>query len=259
MRKVALITGASSGIGKELACIHASKGGDLVLVARSQDALANLKENLEAQYNVKVLNIIQDLSVVGAARIVFDEVKTLGIEVEYLLNNAGFGLLGKLDELPWERQLQMINLNVIALTELTYLFIPEMKKRNRGRILNTSSTASLVPGPLQAVYFASKAFVTSLGNALSEELSDTNITVTNLLPGATETGFGSVSGMEKTKAFTKTASAFSVAQDGYHAMMKGDLNIISGVTIMQNIMFKILPFVPKRMVLKNVRQFQEVK
>lgn len=259
MQKVALVTGASSGIGKALAQIHASHGGDLVLVARNQELLAQLKDDVETRYGVKTVNIIQDLSIVGAAKVLFDKVKALNIDVEYLFNNAGFGLLGKLDELPWDRQLQMINLNVIALTELTYLMIPEMKTRNRGKILNTSSTASLVPGPLQAVYFASKAFVTSLGNALSEELSDTQITVTNLLPGATETGFASVSGMDKSKAFAKTADAYSVAKEGYDAMMRGDLDVISGVTLMQSIMFKILPFIPKKMVLKNVRQFQEAK
>ncbi|MCT7649178.1 SDR family NAD(P)-dependent oxidoreductase [Aliarcobacter butzleri] len=259
MKNVALITGASSGIGKELAKIHAKKGGDLVLIARNEDSLISLKNDLELKFSVKVVNIIIDLSVIGAAKEVYEKVKALNIEIEYLFNNAGFGLLGKFDELSWERQSQMINLNIIAVTELTYLFLSDMKKRNSGKILNTSSTASLLPGPLQAVYYATKAYITSWGNALSEELRDTNITVTNLLPGATETNFGTTSGMDKTKVFAKPVSALSVAQDGYNAMIKGEVDKISGLNCFQNMMIKIIPFVPKKMLLKNVRQLQEVK
>ncbi len=259
MKNVALITGASSGIGKELAKIHASKGGDLLLVARREDKLSELKEELERQYHIKVTNIVKDLSLVGSVKELYEEVKHLGIEVQYLMNNAGFGLLGKFTELPWQRQQEMINLNMTALTELSYLFLQDMLKRNSGKILNTSSTASLAPGPLQAVYFASKAYVTSLGNALAEELSDTNITVTNLLPGATETEFGVTSGMDKTPAFQKTATSSSVALDGYNAMMRGDLDVISGLTCGQKMMIKMLPFTPKKMLLKNIRKMQEIK
>lgn len=258
MKNVALITGASSGIGKELAKIHASKGGDLVLVARNEDSLISLKNDLESKFSVKVINIIIDLSVIGAAKEVYEKVKALDIDIEYLFNNAGFGLLGKFNELSWERQSQMINLNIIAVTELTYLFLSDMKKRNSGKILNISSIASLLPGPLQAVYYATKAYVTSWGNALSEELYDTNITVTNLLPGATETNFGVTSGVDKTKLLDKAVSALSVAQDGYNAMIKGDLDKISGVGCFQNIIIKIIPFVPKKIFLKYVRKIQEI-
>ncbi len=258
MKKVALITGASSGIGKELAKIHASKTGDLILVARSGDKLEALKEELEKEYGINVKNIVKDLSVLGTAQEVYEEVKSLGIEVEYLVNNAGFGLLGKFNELPWQRQQEMINLNMTALTELTYLFLPEMVARNSGKILNTSSTASLLPGPLQAVYYASKAYVTFFGNALAEELYNTNITVTNLLPGATETDFGATSGMDKTPMFQNAASASGVAKDGYNAMMRGDLDVMSGLTFVQKLMIKMIPFTPKKMLLKNIRQMQEV-
>jgi len=259
MQNVALITGASSGIGKELAIIHASKNGDLVLVARSQKELDELKEELESKYGVKVVNIVKDLSIMGSAKELYDEVKALDIEVEYLINNAGFGLRGKFHELSFDRQSQMMNLNMIALTELTHLFLPEMLKRNSGKILNTSSTASFMPGPLQAIYFATKSYVTFFSNALAEELHDTNITVTNLMPGATQTKFAKTSGMDKTNLFEKTVSAYSVAKDGYDAMIKGDIDVVSGLTCMQKLMMRAIPFTPKKVMLKQIRQMQEVK
>lgn len=258
MSKTALITGASSGIGKELARIHAEKGGDLVIVARRDDKLQELKAELESAHGVSVTTIAKDLTEPGAGTAVFNEVKSAGIEIEYLINNAGFGLGGKFHELSWERQLQMINLNMTVLTELMHLCIPEMVKRNSGRILNVSSTASLQPGPLQAVYFATKAYVTFLSNAVMEELSDTNVTVTALLPGATETEFARTSGMDKTDLFKKTATARSVAEDGYKGMMDAKLDVISGLPFSTRMMMSMTPFAPKKMVLKMVRQMQEV-
>ncbi|MDC1361942.1 SDR family oxidoreductase [Crocinitomicaceae bacterium] len=259
MKNTALITGASGGIGKELATIHAEKGGNLILVARRQDKLNELKTELEKKHGVKVSTIAKDLSVAGAAKELFNEVESLGIQVDYLINNAGFGLRGKFHELPLERQSQMINLNMVALTELMYLFLPEMVAGNSGKILNTSSTAGLMPGPLQAVYYASKAYVTFLSNAVAEELHETNITITALLPGATDTEFAKTSGMDKTSLFNKAASARSVAEDGYNAMMKGKLEVVSGLARSQKIMMSLLPFFPKKMLLKQTRQMQEVK
>lgn len=258
MSKTALITGASSGIGKELAHIHAEKGGDLIIIARSQDKLNALKNELEKQYRITVKTIVKDLSISGAAREVYDEVKASGIRVDYLINNAGFGLRGKYHELPWERQHQMMQLNMISLSELTHLFLPEFVQRNSGRILNTSSTASFMPGPLQAVYYATKAYVTFLSNALAEELHDTQVTVTNLMPGATETGFAETSGMDKTDLFKNTVSARSVAEDGYQGMLEGKLDVISGLTFAQKILTSVIPLTPKKMILKQVRQMQEV-
>lgn len=257
--KTALITGASTGIGKELAKIHASKGGDLVIIARSESKLNQLKKELEQQYNIVVLVIAKDLSDVNAPQEIYEEVKKQGIEIDYLINNAGFGALGKFHELDLARQISMINLNITALTALTHLFLPEFVKRNSGKILNTSSTASFMPGPLQAVYFATKAYVTFFTNALSEELHDTNITVTNLMPGATESEFGAISGMDKTEMFKKTATAYSVALDGYNGMINGKMDVISGLTISQKIMMASIPFMPKKMVLKQIHQMQEVK
>ncbi len=197
MSKTALITGASSGIGKELAIIHAQQGGNLVLVARRADKLNELKQTLESQHKVSVYVIAKDLTNANAPQEVYDEVQTQGITVDYLINNAGFGGRGKFHERSIEDDLAMINLNIVALTLLTKLFLPDFVKRNSGKILNTSSTASFMPGPLQAVYFATKTYVTFLSNAIAEELYDTNVTVTNLMPGATESEFAKTSGMEK--------------------------------------------------------------
>ena len=139
------------------------------------------------------------------------------------------------------------------------LFLPEMVQRNSGRILNVSSTASFMPGPLQAVYFATKAYVTYFSNALAEELHDTEVTVTNLMPGATETEFAKTSGMDKTNLFDNTVSAKSVAEDGYKGMLEGKLDVISGLSTSQKIMMKMIPFTPKRVILKQIRQMQEEK
>ena len=259
MKNTALITGASSGIGKEFANIHAEKGGDLILVARSQDKLEALKKELEGNYPIKVRIIVKDLTSAESPKEIYDEIKKAGISIEILINNAGFGGIGKFHEREWQRDLAMINLNVIALTALTRYVLPDFVAKNSGKILNVSSTASLLPGPLQAVYYATKAFVTSFSNAVAEELHDTNITVTNLMPGATETEFGAISGMDKTVLFDKTASARLVAEEGYDGMIKGKLNVTSGLTTGQKVMFAALPFMPKKALLKNVRIMQETK
>jgi len=258
-QNVALITGASTGIGKEFAYIHAERGGDLVIVARSKDKLDQLKSDIEKKYLVKVLVIAKDLTHPEAPKEIYEKVKDLGIEVNYLINNAGFGGHGKFHERDWHLDLAMINLNITALTALTRYFLPDFVARNNGRILNVSSTASLLPGPLQAVYFASKAYVTSFSNALAEELHDTNITISALLPGATETEFARTSGMDKTNLFNKTATAHSVANDGYTGMMKGKLDILSGLTFSQKIMMAAVPLTPKKILLNQVRKIQEVQ
>lgn len=259
MKNVALITGASSGIGKEFSKIHASRGNDLVIIARSLDRLDALKAELESQYGIKAFVIAKDLSKAEAPLEIYNEVKEAGITVDYLINNAGFGGVGKFHERAWEKDLAMINVNIVALTALTRFFLPDMVARNSGKILNVSSTASLMPGPLQAVYYATKAYVTFFSNAIAEELHDTAITVTNLMPGATATEFGKVSGMDKTSLFDKTASAEKVALDGYEGMMKGKLDVISGLTPTQKILTSMVPLTPKKIILKQIREMQEVK
>lgn len=259
MKKTALITGASSGIGKEFAKIHAEKGGDLIVAARSENKLNKLKIELEKAYKINVFVIQKDLTKPNAAKEIYEQVQDAGLKVDYLINNAGFGGLGKFHERELEQDLAMINLNISALTALTHYFLQDFVKNNEGKILNVSSTASLMPGPLQAVYFATKAFVTFFSNAIAEELHDTNITVTNLMPGATETQFGKVSGMDKTDMFKKTVSARSVAEDGYNGMLNGKLDVISGLTFMQKIMTSMVPLTPKKIILKQIRQMQEIK
>ena len=258
MKKTALITGASSGIGLELAHIHAAIGGDLILVARSTEKLNELKIDLEAKYKIVAAVITKDLTAPNAAQKLYDEVKSLDIEVDYLINNAGFGGIGKFLERKLEEDVCMIQLNVIALTQLTHLFTNDFVKKGSGKVLNVSSTASLIPGPLQATYYATKAFVTSFSNALSEELRGTGVTMTNLMPGATDTDFGKVSGMDRTKLFDNLTSAEHVAQEGYDAMLSGDIDVISGLTFSQKILMKLMPFMPKNMVLKQIREMQEV-
>jgi short-subunit dehydrogenase len=258
MKKVALITGASSGIGKELAFIHAEKGGDLILIARSEDKLKQLKAELEEKYSIKVKVIVKDLTEANSTLEIYNVVKNDGIKVDYLINNAGFGGRGKFHERAWEQDLAMINLNIVALTSLTRYFLPDFVADNKGKILNVSSTASLLPGPLQAVYYATKAYVTSFSNAIAEELHDTKITVTALLPGATETEFANTSGMDKTDLFAKAASARSVALDGYNAMIAGKLEVISGLTFGQKMMLAAIPLTPKKVLLSQIRKMQEI-
>jgi short-subunit dehydrogenase len=198
------------------------------------------------------------LTAPNAAQELYNEVKSLDIEIDYLINNAGFGGIGKFLERKLEVDVSMIQLNVVALVQLTHLFANDFVKKGSGKVLNVSSTASLIPGPLQATYYATKAFVTSYSNALSEELRGTGVTVTNLMPGATDTDFGKVSGMDKTKLFDAPVSALQVAQDGYDAMLSGEIDIISGLTFSQKLLMKMMPFMPKKLVLKQVREMQEV-
>lgn len=252
MENTALITGASSGIGMELARIHASKGGDLILVARRKDRLKVLKEELEDQGS-KVIIITADLSKSKSAEEIHKYVTKKGIEIEYLINNAGFGALGLFYKGDMQTFENMIELNVVTLTKLTRLFLPEMLKRDSGKIMNVSSIAGFLPGPLNAVYSATKAYVLSFGESLSNELEGTGVTVTTLCPGATKTEFGKVAGFEQTEGNDiDFASAKEVAEYGYKAMMAG-----KGVTVpggMNKFAASFVSrFVPRSLVAKMVR------
>lgn len=237
-KKTVLITGASKGIGRELAIIFAERGCNLLLAARSERELNELKLLLEKEYDVTVQTFYSDLSLPDAAQQLFEAVKSLGIDVDYLVNNAGFGDYGAFADTNWERYGKMIQLNVTALTQLTHLFVTQWRGRKKGKILNVSSTAAFQPGPMMAVYFASKAFVLSLSEAIDNELRAEGITVTALCPGPTATHFGKESRMDASQLVknVQIADARSVALMGYRAMMKGKPVVIHGA------MNKIAPF-----------------
>lgn len=222
-QNTALITGASSGIGLELAYIHAQKGGDLVLVARSTDKLESLKKSLESNYQVKVTVIAEDLSDPASARRIFEQTEAQGIQVSTLINNAGFGGHGLFHEQDLAMVQAMIQVNTMSLTDLTHYYLKGMVARKCGRLLNVSSTASFMPGPLQAVYYASKSYVTSFLQAIAEEVAEYNITVTTLCPGAVSTGFVQSSNLDNVDAWKNAKSAKSVALCGYKAMEQGEL------------------------------------
>lgn len=250
MKNVALITGASSGIGLELARIHASKG-DLVLVARTEKDLIKLKEELEASHTCKVLIICKDLTVANAPKEVFDELQSAGIEISVLMNNAGLGGYGYFHERSLKDESFMIRLNVSVLVELTHLFLPGMIERKSGKILNTASTAGFMPGPLQTIYFSTKAFVVSFSEALAYELKNSGVTVTALCPGPVKTGFAKAANMDGNPLFKNAVAPSVTARKGYKAMEKGKLKIITDWKLSFAI-FVVMPFLPIRWIMKMI-------
>lgn len=227
--KTALVTGASSGIGAELARVHAAHGGDLVVLARRADRLEALKAELESTHRVSVQTLVRDLAQPNAPQRVYDEVKSRGIRIDYLINSAGFGYRGLFHEQDWERNEAIIQVNVVALAALTRLFLPEMVARRYGRILNVASMAGFVAGPLQAIYYASKAFVVSFSEAIANELAGTGVTVTALCPGPVETEFIERAGLQGVPSFVSGANARDVAECGYRAMLQGKTLIVPGL------------------------------
>ncbi len=226
----ALVTGSSSGIGFHLAREFARHGHPLVLVAPVADELESHAAGLRAEHQVEVRVIGADLTQPEAAEAIFTELDRAGVEVEYLVNNAGFGERGKFWENSPDKHIGMIRLNIEAVVRLTHFFLPPMLARGRGRILNTASVAGFEPGPNLAVYHATKAFVLSLSEALATELKDTGVTVTALCPGPTDTDFFEKAHMVDTNAFQKTAvmAPQEVAEAGYAALIKGERVIVPG-------------------------------
>ena len=252
--KTALITGASKGIGKEFAKIHAANGGNLVLVARSRDQLLLLKNELEAQYDsIRIEVIVKDLTMQNSAFEVYNEIKEKHIQIDYLINNAGFGDYGFFVDAKWDRFEQMIDLNIKSLTHLCHLFLPDMMACKQGKIMNISSTAAFQPGPMMAVYFASKAYVQHLSEALNNEVKDSGVSVTAFCPGPTDTHFMDDSKMKQSKLLenTKLASSHAVALSGYRAMMKSKPVKIHGV--LNNAMIFSLRLVPRKWVVALLR------
>ncbi len=222
MNKTVLITGASSGIGLEFAKIFASKGDNVILVARNEEKLIKIRKHLMEKYNNFTCFYVKDLSLPNAAKELFDEISSDGREVDYLINNAGFGDNHKYLHADFETHENMVKLNVLALMELCYYFGKVMCNRGSGKILNVASVAAFSSGPYMSVYYATKAFVLSISEALAEEFDEKGVSVTCLCPGPTETNFGAVSDFGKSNAFRYlgVAKASDVAKAGYKAMMK---------------------------------------
>jgi len=230
MNKTALITGASGGIGYELAKFFAKDQHNLVLVARSAPTLTQFANELARQFGVSAKAIPLDLTAAPAPQFLFDQLRRESIAVDILVNNAGYGVLGEFATIPLEENLGQVQLNIAALTHLTKLFLGPMLERHSGKIMNVASTAGFQPGPLMAVYYATKAYVISFSEALANELSGTGVTVTCLCPGVTDTGFQGRAGTENTRLFKtlRPMDAKTVARDGYRGLMSGKTLVISG-------------------------------
>lgn len=229
----ALITGASVGIGRELARLFARDGYDLILVARDEVRLNEAAQECRSLSGRDAHVLVADLARPHAAREILERVQAAGWSVNVLVNNAGFGLGGTFAELPLDRQLDMIQVNVTALVELTHLFLPVIRTAGGGGVLNVASTAAFQPGPWMAIYYATKAFVLSFSEALAEELSDAGLTVTALCPGPTSTEFQKRAGLSNARMFETTslvvASAASVARAGYEGFRRGRRVVVPGV------------------------------
>jgi uncharacterized protein len=226
----ALITGASGGIGCELAKLFAKDHHNLVLVARNAPKLTQVADELQRQFGITVTTVAVDLTEPTAPQSLFAQLQSAGVAVDILVNNAGYGRYGEFADIPLEESLGQIQLNVTALTELTKLFLGPMLERRSGKIMNVASTAGFQPGPLMAVYYATKAYVISFSEAIANELADKGITVTCLCPGATETGFAGRAGNDATRLFKnlRPMDAKAVARAGYRGLLKGKTLVIPG-------------------------------
>lgn len=255
--RTALVTGGSGGIGFEIAKVLARKGFDLVLVARKRDTLEAAAGQLEGKYGARVHVFAADLRRPDAPQAIFDFLHNENIPIEVLVNNAGFGLGGEFADTELRRELDMIQVNIAALTHLTKLFLPSMLKRKSGRVLNVASTAAFQPGPLMAVYYATKAYVLSFSEALAEELRHGGVTVTALCPGPTRTHFAASAQVTKSRLSTAfgIADADDVAEFGVAAMMHGRRVAIPGIK--NKIMAQANRFAPRRVTARVSRMIRE--
>jgi len=252
--RTALITGASSGIGLDLASVFAADHWDVVLVARSEAKLRETSEGLARRHGVEARALRADLSDPGAPRAIAAWLRDRGVRVEALVNNAGFGVYGPFANTDLEAELNMIQVNVAALVHLTKLLLGGMLESGRGRILNVASTAAFQPGPLMAVYYASKSFVLSFSEALACELEGRGVAVTALCPGPTQTGFQTGADMQASRLVRGRLmmDSMSVARAGYDGLMRGETLVIPGVT--NRLMAGVVRFVPRRTVTRFVRR-----
>lgn len=256
-RRTALITGGSGGIGLEIGKVMARRGFNLVLVARNRDALEAAAGQIEGKHTVSVHVFAADLRRRESPEAIVDFLRSENIAIDVLVNNAGFGLGGEFAETELTRELEMIQVNIAALTHLTKLFLPAMIKRKRGRILNVASTAAFVPGPLMAVYYATKAYVLSFSQALAEELRNSGVTVTALCPGPTRTDFAAEAQVGNSRLFTAfgIADATDVAEYGVAAMLHGRRVAIPGIK--NKIVAQANRFAPRALSAKVSRLAQE--
>ncbi len=250
----ALVTGASRGIGREFARVLAENGYDLVVVARSAMELEVLKQELGRTAGACVIVIAVDLAESGAAEGIYARILEEGITVDVLVNNAGFGCFGSFLETDWETESEMIQCNVTTLTRLTKLLLPGMVERKRGRIVNVASTASFVPGPMMAVYYATKAYVLSFSESLAGELDGTGISVTALCPGPTSTDFNERAGVRKSRSarVKGLSTAREVAEYGYRSMIGGASLAVHGIA--NRLVLSALRFMPRSLVLRFARK-----
>ena len=257
MNTTALVTGASSGIGFEFAKILASKGVDLVLVARSREKMEALAQELIQKHKIKVHVCATDLSQAGAAEKVFKYCEDQSIVVDYLINNAGFGTFGLFQDSNWEKNEDMIQVNIMALTQLTHLVLPEMLQRKSGKIMNVASTAAFQPGPTMAVYYATKAFVLHFSEAIANEIENSGVTITALCPGPTQSEFQAVADLQESKMVKgrKLVSSAEVAAFGIEAMMKGKTVVIQG--FVNAVFANLVRFIPRKAVVKITRWIQD--
>jgi len=255
----ALITGASTGIGRELAYIAAENGYDVALVARTAAPLEAVAADIQRKTSRKAYVFPADLSEPNASRALIADIAQAGLTIDVLINNAGFGLVGKLWELPEDQQMQMVNLNIGALTQLTRLYLPDMIERRSGYVLNVASTAAFQPGPLMSIYYASKSYVVSFSEAVHNEAKEFGVKICCLCPGPTRTEFDKRAGVSKAKLFESgnVMSAVEVAQIGWNAMRAGKSLVVAGY--MNATMAFLTRFAPRQMAASMARAMQETK
>lgn len=250
-----LITGASEGLGREFARVFAHHGHPLVLVARNQTRLDELASQLRSSFAVDIRTISQDLSLPNAAEELKNTLVGQEIEVEILVNNAGFGIHGLFPKTDWQATQDMLNLNMMTATHLTHLFLPEMLRKNRGKVLNVASTAAFQPGPFMACYFASKAYVLSFTEALAEELRGTGVTATAFCPGPTRTQFQKRSHTENIRENAFAMDAAPAVDAAYHGLMQSKRIVIPGFT--NKLLALLVRLSPRSLVMKVTRYLEE--
>ncbi|MCH5585826.1 SDR family oxidoreductase [Shimazuella sp. AN120528] len=258
MKETVLITGASSGIGWELALLFAEADYDVLAVARNEIKLKELQHTVKEKYGTELDYIAKDLVQLGAVDELIKELDARALEVDYLVNNAGFGLYGAFAKTDGQVEMDMITLNISVLTDLTKRLLPRMIANKKGGVLNVASTASFQPGPLMAVYYATKAYVLSFSEAIANELIGTGVTVTALCPGPTATGFEERANLKTSKLFqTGVMDVKTVAKQGFKAFLQGRAVVIPGWK--NRILAFSTRFVPRKLVTKIVRKLQETR